>query len=233
MSGPDVSVILPVRDGARFVREALESVFAQRDAAELEVIVIDDGSRDDTAGLVAAAFPAVRVLTGGTPEAPVGPAAARNAGLAAARAPLIGFIDHDDLWPEGKIAWQRGMLEADPGLDVVVGLTELATLDGRTVPRTGAIGADGRVFSPALGARLFRASVFERAGAFSEDLWFGEDSDHHMRLHAAGLTVRQEPRPGLIYRLHATNMTRGRDMRELGAFEVLRRNFRRSEGRQP
>ena len=232
MSGPGVSVILPVRDGARFVREALESVFAQGDAAELEVIVIDDGSRDDTAE-IAAAFPAVRVLTGGTPEAPVGPAAARNAGLAAARAPLIGFIDHDDLWPEGKLAWQRGMLEADPGLDVVVGLTEIAALDDRTVPQAGAIGADGRVFSPVLGARLFRASVFERAGAFSGDLWFGEDSDHHMRVVAAGLTVRQEPRPGLIYRLHANNMTRGRDMRELGAFEVLRRNFRRREGRQP
>ena len=91
---PDISVILPVRDGVRFVVEAVESVLAQGIA--VEIIAVDDGSTDDTAERLSA-LPAVRILQGGTALKGIGPAAARNLALAEARAPLIGFIDHDDL----------------------------------------------------------------------------------------------------------------------------------------
>ncbi|MCP9884665.1 glycosyltransferase family 2 protein [Synechococcus sp. ATX 2A4] len=109
-----VSVIVPVLNGERFLPAALESVLVQPrqlPGLELELIVVDNGSDDGTVGLVEQAFgDRVQLVQ----EPCRGIAHARNAGLALATAPLIAFLDADDLWRPGKLALQCRWLAAHP-----------------------------------------------------------------------------------------------------------------------
>src|SRR4029079_2498347 len=94
---PLVSVIVPVYNGERYLREALESVFAQTYRA-IEVIVVDDGSPDDS-GTIGQSFPEVRYIH----QTNQGVAAARNNGIEAARGEFFAFLDQDDLWVPEKL----------------------------------------------------------------------------------------------------------------------------------
>lgn len=111
MSGPDVSVVIAAHNQARWLGEAVESVRAQTLRA-WELLVVDDGSTDDTAAVMAAVAgePRIRYLPGPHAER----AAARNRGIAAARAPLVAFLDADDRWRPDKLARQAAALAARP-----------------------------------------------------------------------------------------------------------------------
>src|SRR6185369_6617714 len=100
VENPLVSVIIPVYNGARYLGAALESVFAQT-YREFEVIVVDDGSVDDS-GVIAQSFPEVRYIH----QANQGVAAARNHGIEAAGGEFFAFLDQDDLWNEDKLKRQ-------------------------------------------------------------------------------------------------------------------------------
>src|SRR6476619_4299573 len=97
---PLVSVIIPVYNGARYLRAALESVFAQS-YCNFEVIVVDDGSVDDS-GVIAQSFPEVRYIN----QTNQGVAAARNHGIEVARGEYFAFLDQDDLWTPEKLKLQ-------------------------------------------------------------------------------------------------------------------------------
>jgi glycosyltransferase involved in cell wall biosynthesis len=103
---PAISVIIPTYNRARFLDAALDSVFAQQNAPPFEVIVVDDASTDTTAALLAARTARhanLRAIARRRRDRH-GPAAARNAGLAVARAPWIAFLDSDDTWMPEKLA---------------------------------------------------------------------------------------------------------------------------------
>src|SRR5579862_3732371 len=104
MSEPVVSVIVPVRDGAQFIGDALDSVRAQT-YRQLEIIVVDDGSRDATPHVVESRMardPRLRLIR----QANQGVAAARNRALVDARGEFIAPLDADDLWDPTKIERQ-------------------------------------------------------------------------------------------------------------------------------
>ncbi|MCW5889821.1 MAG: glycosyltransferase family 2 protein [bacterium] len=117
--GARVSVVVPVRDGARHLGAALDSVLAQGDRVG-EIVVVDDGSSDDSVAVARSRGPLVRVIA--QPPSGVGPA--RNRGAAAASHPLLAFLDADDLWPDDRLAGLCAVLEAAPELDAVFGLVE-------------------------------------------------------------------------------------------------------------
>lgn len=122
---PRVSVVLPVRDGAATLPRALDSLAAQ-DLEDWELIAVDDWSRDGTRALLgeaAAADPRIRVLDA---PAPGGIVAALNAGIAAARAPLVARMDADDACLPARLALQAEALEAPGGPDVVACRVEFA-----------------------------------------------------------------------------------------------------------
>jgi glycosyltransferase involved in cell wall biosynthesis len=96
-----VSVVIPCYNGARFLREALESALRQTHAP-LEVIVVDDGSTDDSVGIAEAVGSPVRVIQ----QAHGGESVARNRGIEEARGDWIGFLDADDLWEPTKLERQ-------------------------------------------------------------------------------------------------------------------------------
>ena len=99
MTGPLVSVIVPVHNGARFLAAALDSVAAQ-DYGSMEILVVDDGSSDNSAEI--AASYRVRLLQ----QPNRGVAEARNAGVAESSGELLAFLDQDDLWLERKVSRQ-------------------------------------------------------------------------------------------------------------------------------
>jgi glycosyltransferase involved in cell wall biosynthesis len=114
----EISVIVPVRNGARFIAASVDSILDQQgmNPGSLQVLVVDNGSSDNTVELVRERFSnRVELLEEPTP----GPAAARNAGLARAQGQLIAFLDADDLWQPDKLQRQKAVLEADSSLAIV------------------------------------------------------------------------------------------------------------------
>ena len=112
---PRLSVVIPTRDCLEYLPSALASVRAQA-IDRLQLVVVDDGSTDGTGEYLAAQAARDPDLTIVARAGGAGVAAARNAGLAVARAPIVGFLDADDVWRPGTIAARLAAHEADPGL---------------------------------------------------------------------------------------------------------------------
>jgi glycosyltransferase involved in cell wall biosynthesis len=103
----NVSAIIPTFNSAAFIKEAIDSVYAQTRPVD-EIIVIDDGSKDSTREIVAS-YPGVRIIG----QSHLGPAAARNAGIRQVRTEYVAFLDSDDLWLPDKIETQLSGLNAN------------------------------------------------------------------------------------------------------------------------
>ncbi len=221
--GPLVSVVIPVFNGERFLREAVESVLDQQ-YSPLEIIVVDDGSADGTA-TVARSFPETVHYLRQTNQ---GPAAARNRGIEHARGTLIAFADADDLWPAGKLALQLPYLITDPGIDIVLGRIQQVLLSESV---DGPTEAQEPAFSVNLGSAVIRKSVFERVGLFDETMRYSEDVDWFMRARESGATILTIDAVTLLYRQHEQNMTRGKSTSELNVLKALKKSLDRRRER--
>ena len=214
---PLVSVVIPVFNGERFLREAVESVLAQK-YSPLEIIMVDDGSTDGTADVARSLPETVRYLH----QTNQGPAAARNRGIERAQGSLIAFADADDLWPEDKLALQLPYLMRDPAAEVVMGLIQQVLLS-----ETGAENFAEPAFSVNLGSAIIRKSVFERVGLFDETMRYSEDVDWFMRAREGGAAIVTIDAVTLLYRQHDQNMTRGKSTSELNVLKALKRSLDR------
>lgn len=185
-----VSVVIAARDAAATLPAALEALAAQERVPAFEVLVVDDGSTDATA-VIAAAHPVVTALLTGEGE---GPGAARNAGVAAARAPVVAFTDADCAPAPGWLA--AGLTALAEGADVVQGRVEPAGPSGPW-DRTVSVAGPSPLYETAnlfVDAELFRtAGGFEpwlrprRSKELAEDVWLG------WRLRRRGARVAYAP----------------------------------------
>lgn len=239
MSRGTVSVVIPVRDGAAFIGEAIASARRQT-RPPMEIIVVDDGSTDETAAVVRA-IPGVRYLH----QVNRGPAAARNAAIALAGGDYVAPLDADDLWPEERLELLAARLDAEPDLGVVLGRQTLLA-DGHAampgwvpgtasgVRPTAADPAPGDLPHPT-GAFLARRSLFDRVGGYAEDLRHGEDTDWVLRVREAGVRVALVDDVVLVRRLHQDNLTLDEAGQRRAMFEVLQRRIarRRAEADSP
>ncbi|HLF57107.1 MAG TPA: glycosyltransferase family A protein [Thermoanaerobaculia bacterium] len=224
MSGDrPIAVVIPVRDGEGFLAEAIESALAHPHVGE--VVVVDDGSADGSLAL-ARSYRGVETLALGSTR---GPAAARNAGLATIRAPVVSFLDGDDRWPEFGASGDPRLtrLLADPELDFVVGRLRMFRRE-----------ADGSVtYSEPrrqlqVGAALYRRRIFDRVGPFDEALVGCEDFDWYARAREAGARIEQIDDVTLFYRRHAGNLTADPEVRRhLVALPVRAALLRRRAGK--
>jgi glycosyltransferase involved in cell wall biosynthesis len=123
-----VSVIIPTYNYACFLREAIDSALVQT-RPPLEVIVVDDGSTDDTAAVLARYGDRIRVLR----QQNQGVATARNTGIAAARGDYLAFLDSDDAWHPRKLELQMQRFEAEPELGLVHCGADIIDAEGRTL----------------------------------------------------------------------------------------------------
>ena len=210
---PLVSVILPVFDGGRFLEAAIRSVYEQ-EACRIELIVIDDGSTDNSAEIGRTVAPDACIIR----QENAGPAAARNRGLAAAGGDYISFIDSDDEWPRKKLDRQLRVLADDESVDVTLGMTRCLLPDGAP--------AQTRLYFQ-LGCALYRRSAFERVGGFEESYLFSDDIDWFTRAREAGLRLKVTEDVTLHYRLHENNLTRGTDVHDLGYLSLVKRSLDR------
>ena len=205
MSEPLVSVVIPVHNGQRFLAEAIDSVLAQG-YSHREVVVVDDGSTDDSPA-IARARP-VRYQW----QPNQGVAAARNAGLAAARGDLIGFLDQDDVWLPHKLDAQVEFLGQHPSVDMVISPLEVAVEPGAAPlswfePDSG---MDVQLV-PLLGTLLARRSCIDRVGGFDTCYEIASDTDWIMRARDAGLVLESAPGVCMRYRMHELNSSRRED----------------------
>ncbi|HET6363083.1 MAG TPA: glycosyltransferase [Gemmatimonadota bacterium] len=212
---PLVSVIIPVYNGARFIAEAVQSIVAQ-EYGSIEIIVVDDGSTDETAEIVACLDRDVRYVF----QENAGPGAARNRGIRDASGDLIAFLDADDLWASGSLQLLVNSLLEDRGLDVVHGYARLFK-DGESNSGMDFINPD-EVFPYYIGAGLYRRRAFERVGLFEEELRFSEDTEWYGRAAELGLRIARLEGITLLVRRHENNMTRGKTMADLQMLRVFK-----------
>lgn len=217
-----VSVVVPVYNATCHLRAAIESIFAQR-SAPCEIIVVDDGSTDETPRIIAgfgAAIVALRQENGG-------PAAARNTGIARAKAPLIAFLDADDLWLPTTLDDQLACLAREPDACGTWGRSERRVEPGTPAPSEDWHGLPQ--WSPVMSSKLFRRDVLARLGGLDCSLRDGgEDLDLMVRLAEAGLRPAQHAGVVHVFRLHGENLFSLDDAAIKRAnFEVVRRAFSR------
>lgn len=204
--GPDVSVIVPVHNGEAFLAEALASVLAQ-DYPRFEVIVVDDGSSDASAA-IALAHPGVRFLR----QDQRGPAAARNAGVAASQGRYLAFVDADDLIPPHKLSRQVGYLQRHSDVGCVFAHEELLFEPGAPLPwwarpgglRSSRLG-DGEPINAM--SMVVRAETFRCVGEFDESFRTGEDLDWVLRLQELGIGMHVLEDVLLVRRIHRDSLT--------------------------
>ncbi len=209
---PRASVIMPAYNAETTIAAAVRSVVRQTEAS-FELIVVDDGSTDGTADVVSAMGddPRIRLIAGDHR----GAAAARNAGLQAARAPLVSFVDSDDLLLPRYLELMTAALEADPATGFVH--TDAYMLDSRTgrVRRAVAMHGERPVPMPRTVEELHlallrtnfiynavtaRRGLFDELGGFDETLGAGIDYEMWLRIASHGLGAVHVPAALAVYR---------------------------------
>jgi glycosyltransferase involved in cell wall biosynthesis len=206
-----VSVVIPAYNQGEFLLEAIDSALSQTLSA-VEVIVVDDGSTDDTPRIAASFGDRIVYLR----QPNQGLAAARNTGIRAARAPLLQFLDSDDaLYPDSL---ERACEAADLHPDASVFTTTWDEMDqaGRLVARVDApllpTDAFHALFDPMLVGPpcryLVRRSAFSQAGLFDTRLEACEDWDMWLRIAATGSRFIAVPAARVRYRNYATSMSK-------------------------
>ena len=206
---PTISVVIPNYNRAALIGETLDNVLAQSRPPD-EVIVVDDGSTDDSAAVVERFGKRVTLIR----QDNRGPGPARNRGLAAAGGELIQFMDSDDLWSLNKLEAQERALR-ESGAEFAYSPWLQARLeDGRAVyteppiqqhplpPARSPLAWYMRGWVIVFQCCLFRRSLLDVAGPYREDLMPSEDSELLFRILKSGARPVHVPEALVLYRLH-------------------------------
>jgi glycosyltransferase involved in cell wall biosynthesis len=182
---PKISVIIPTHNRLAMVKEAVESVLAQ-DVEDLELIIVDDGSTDDTAEEMIRYGGRVKLLLLAENK---GVSAARNRGIHEARGKYIAFLDSDDLWVKGKLKIQTAFLDDNPQYPLCY-TDEIWIRKGKRVnPMLKHAKYSGWIFEQCLplciispSSAMMRKTLFSKVGLFDEALPVCEDYDFWLRV---------------------------------------------------
>ena len=227
ISRPSVSVVIPCFNQARYLPAAVASVRAQHCGGSVDCLVVDDGSTDETAAVASRLD--VTVIRQGN----AGVSAARNAGLAAARADLVVFLDADDELLPDAIDAELVALDAHPDAAAVVGRCLPIDAEGRAVACEYQDVDAGNLYREWLprnfvwtpGAALFRRAPLEAIGGFPIPLGPAADYAVYLRLARTSRVVFL-PRPLVRYRQHDASMSRDPALMLRATLRVLRREQR-------
>ncbi len=226
---PAVSVVVPSFNGLPYLREAVSSILGQT-LQTIELVLVDDGSTDDTAAYVATiADPRFRYLHQGNR----GLAASRNVGIRAARAAYVAFLDHDDRYAPDKLARQAAVLDARPDVGVVYTGWRHIDASGGAMRRTGWDRIDGDILPTLIlgnvmhpSTMMVRRDPVVAAGAFDESRTGLEDWDLWVRLASTGIRWACVDAPLVDYRLHPGQMSKHGAKRRLdNRLAILDRTF--------
>ncbi len=191
-----VSIVVPAYNASSYLADALDALAAQ-DHPDVEIIVVDDGSGDDTAD-IARARPGVKVVQ----QANAGPSAARNAGIAVAKGEFITFCDADDRFRPTKVSAQVGYLREHPGVGCVLAQHETFYADGTSRPDWL---TDEEGVQPQ--SALVRRSVVEQVGGFNPDYRLTEGLEWLSRMRDQGVRIEVVPGVHVDRRIHDQNLS--------------------------
>ena len=196
---PLVSVVIATYNYGRFLAEAVHSILGQTYPAR-EIIIIDDGSTDETADVAASFGDAVRYIK----QDNAGVSAARNNGIRRAKGEFVAFLDADDQWAPEKLEKQKSLLDALPDSVALVGTKTWEVFeDGHRIDTTPAVKRQDPILSRlemVVRNRMVTSSTFmkreclERVGGFDEELNYCEDWDLWLRIgEHYGTAIIEEP----------------------------------------
>jgi glycosyltransferase involved in cell wall biosynthesis len=200
MKRPLVSVIIPVYNGAKFIKEAIESIFKQN-YDPMEIIVIDDGSTDDTSSIVQS-FQDIRYIR----QDNLGCAAARNNGITESTGELLAFLDADDYWADNKLNIQVRCLLKHPHIGYTLGKQRNFLESGTDRPswlRKELLLEEHTGFLPTL---VIHRRIFDMVGLFNTNFRISSDVEWFSRLADASISRMVVPEVVLYRRIHGSNL---------------------------
>jgi glycosyltransferase involved in cell wall biosynthesis len=223
---PQVSVVIPTHNRAHMLNEALGSVLAQT-YHDFEIIVIDDGSTDNTPAICRKHHTRIRYIY----QESRGRSAARNAGITTAQGNYIAFLDDDDVWLPRKLGLQVDALERDRDVDLVYGPLYVTAGGCRSImgePPGLKDPLEWLLFDPCItnpSVMMARRRTFDRVGLFDAAMEPCEDWDFLIRIALKGGRFRFIDEPLAEYRLHSSNTISQIDRMNAAHFAVLEKVF--------
>jgi glycosyltransferase involved in cell wall biosynthesis len=216
---PKVSVIIPTYNRADFLPRAIESVLEQT-YADFELVIVDDGSTDETADVVARyADPRIRYHWQENQER----SAARNEGIALSQGAYVTFLDSDDWYLPCKLACQAAVLDADPEVGMVASGWSKVDSSGRTIKEyrpwlqcPAPVALDWLLCGlTVVGANMVRREHLDRVGGFDSELLRTEDTYLWFHLVWSGCDTGWAEEMVMMQRVHPENSAGdGRRMRD-------------------
>jgi len=225
---PEVSVVIPVFNGATFVSRAIESVLRQT-LPDLELVVVDDGSTDETPSVVQAfTDPRIRYIR----QTNQGPSVARNTGIRATTAPWVAFLDGDDYWLPTKLEAQLARVRAMPQAGLVYAGGTYRDMSGAVIADMPAT-VEGDLLPQLLldnclagstSSAMVRRDVLNKIGLFDESMSCCEDWELWLRVANATQIAKVEERLVCIVNRPGSLNKRARDVRNV-SLDMLKTAF--------
>jgi len=198
---PFVSVVIPVFNGEKYLREAIESVLSQT-YGSFEVILVDDGSTDNSGEIAKSFGSQVRYSY----QENRGQGFAMNRGIELSRGRFLSFLDDDDLWKKDKLVRQMAVFKDNPDIDMVFGQVEQFYSSELDENRRKKIKIPAKVMPGFFkGSMLIRRDSFLRVGTFDTRWKLGDFIDWYLRAREKGLTSIMLGEVVMLRRIHANN----------------------------
>lgn len=228
---PLITVVIPVYNGEKTVRETIDSVLNQT-FQDWELIIINDGSTDKTLEIIGS-IKDERIKVFNYPNA--GLAASRNRGISLAKGEYISFIDADDLWTPDKLEVQLKALQENPQAVVAYSWTDIIDESSQIIRAGSYITFNGDVYANLLlmnfisnGSNvLIRTEALKEVGKFDESLKSGEDWDMWLRLATRYQFVAVD-KPQILYRMSGNSMSANLWRMEEESMQVIELAFDRA-----
>ncbi len=224
-----VSVIISVYNGASFLPSAIRNVLEQ-DWRPLEIIVVDDGSTDDTARIAAGFEHDIRYIR----QPHGGLAAARNQGIQMALGTVVAFLDVDDAWPPHRLRRQVSYLLRHPEIDIVQGLIVQMQRDSDAPGPEHIYEECSEPYQfVTLGSAVYRRALFDSVGLFDETLVENDDIDWFFRAWDRNVPKVVQDQVALYDRRDAPTMLLARQSAYLKVIKVFKRHLDRRRAQGP
>ncbi|MBL1211026.1 glycosyltransferase family A protein [Geminocystis sp. GBBB08] len=204
IQNPFISVIIPAFNAEKYLKDAIESVIKQN-YQPLEIILIDDGSTDNTAK-VTKSFQNIKYIY----QENSGPAIARNNGIKIAKGEFIAFLDADDLWTDNHLELLVSCFKKTHDLEVAIGYVQCLFLKEKNQEKEYFEEFSNSTINVNLGAGLYKKSVFKKLGNFDPNLSPSEDVDWFLRIKEANINQIIVSETMLYYRIHDSNLSKDR-----------------------
>lgn len=219
-----ISVIIPVYNGEKTIKQTVESVLNQT-IKDLEIIIINDGSQDSTLEIISR-IQDCRIKVFSYPN--TGSSASRNRGISRSSGEYISFIDADDLWIPDKLEAQLKALQENPEAAVAYSWTDCIDESGNFLGKGSYLSFNGNIYANLLltnfidsGSNvLIRTDALKRVGYFEESRHFSEDWDLWLRL-AASYNFVAVSKPQILYRISSNSKSVNLLQMESDSIEVI------------